>query len=372
MKVAFRCDASLDIGSGHVMRCLTLAGEIVRHGGTCHFICRELPGNLRSLVTAQGHAVTVLEQPAQTCALAGYEAWLGVPLAQDGAETAQALRDVGGADWLVADHYAISRPWEEHVAPCVSRIMVIDDLADRPHHCNLLLDQSLGRTAGDYDAFTDPRTVVLCGTRYALLRPEFAQLRDASLERRSSPVLHDILVTMGGVDRDNATGEVLESLAASSLASDISVTVVMGKTAPWLERVKEQASTLRFPCRVLCGVSTMAELMRDADLAVGAVGSTSWERCALGLPAIVAILAENQSNAARQLEQAGAIRLFKTRGQAVPGLAAHLEELATNPAALVTMSNSAANLVDGLGCTRVAEWILEGYSRHVTRELNDV
>jgi len=188
--------------------------------------------------------------------------------------------------------------------------MVIDDLADRPHDCDLLLDQSLGREAADYAGLLPPAATPLIGPGYALLRPEFARLRAASLARRERPVLRKLLVTMGGVDKDNATGRVLDALASCTLPDAVEITVVMGPQAPWLSEVRAQAAAMPVPTKVLVGVRDMAALMAESDLAIGGGGMTSIERCVLGLPTIIVIQAENQIRQAKDLERAGAAVIY--------------------------------------------------------------
>jgi UDP-2,4-diacetamido-2,4,6-trideoxy-beta-L-altropyranose hydrolase len=237
------------------------------------------------------------------------------------------------------------------------RLLVIDDLADRPHDCDLLLDQNLGRRAEEYRELLPPGAQTLIGPHYALLRPEFAALRAESLARREHPHLRHLLITMGGVDKDNATGAVLAALDDCNLPTDLRITVVLGPHAPWLAQVQARAAAMSRPTRVLAGVSNMARLMADADLAIGAAGSTSWERCCLGLPTILLVLAENQRLIAQSLAQAGlavtmvplALRHSLPRFFLDKGL----------PSLLLTQSVSGSSIVDGRGAGRVSSLLRE-------------
>ena len=141
--------------------------------------------------------------------------------------------------------------------------------------------------------------------------PEFAALRAYSLQRRARPQLRQLLITMGGVDKDNATGEVLTALRVCPLPADCQITVVMGTTAPWLSEVEQLARDMPWPTRVLVGVNDMARLMAESDLAIGAAGATSWERCCLGLPTAMFVLAENQKYAAWLLDREKLCGCFK-------------------------------------------------------------
>lgn len=308
MRAAFRADASVEIGTGHVMRCLTLADALHESGAECLFLCRQHNGHLLDLIAKRGHEAIALplheaDWPASDPGLPAHAHWLGTDWVTDAADSSEALagRYIG---WLVVDHYALDRRWEQAMRPHCRRLMVVDDLADRPHDCDLLLDQNLGRRAEDYRGLLPPEARTLIGPHYALLRPEFAALRTESLARREHPELGHLLVTMGGVDKDNATGAVLDALAGCDLPPDLRITVVLGPHAPFLAQVRARAETMPRPTRVLAGVGDMARLMADADLAIGAAGSTSWERCCLGLPTIQTVLAENQLMIADALAQA--------------------------------------------------------------------
>ena len=276
---AFRVDASLDIGTGHVMRCLTLAASLRERGADCCFICRQHPGNLLDLIREQGFEVHVLplelvnskKMTLGKKARPAHAHWLCADGTTDANQTLNLLRKTP-VDWLIVDHYALDVHWESALRPICRHLMVIDDLADRPHDCDLLLDQNLGRTAADYTGLVPAHCTILAGTKYALLRPEFATLRPYSLARRSPPRLKHLLITMGGVDKYNITGQVLEALKACRLPDDLRITVVMGPHAPSLEQVLNQVGQMLWKTEVLVNVRDMAKLMAESDLAIGAVG----------------------------------------------------------------------------------------------------
>lgn len=356
MRVCFRADASLQIGSGHVMRCLTLADALAANGADCRFICRDHPGNLVSLIRSKGYVVHVLPMlPAMSAPHAGlaHANWLGGSQQQD-ADACAALLAAWPADWLVVDHYGLDASWEKALAGFGRRIMVIDDLADRPHCCDVLLDQTLGRAASDYRELVPVACTLLCGSPYALLRPEFAALRYASLQRRETGRLQQILITMGGVDKDNVTCQVLQALSLCDLPQDCVLTVIMGETAPWLALVRQQAQHMAWPTRVLAGVNNMAQWMADSDLAIGAAGATAWERCCLGLPTLMMVLADNQRLVASRLAQAGAAASVTPVADTPGWLKAALAPLMAT-AALRRMSTAAAGITDGGGAGRVID-----------------
>jgi UDP-2,4-diacetamido-2,4,6-trideoxy-beta-L-altropyranose hydrolase len=354
MKVVFRTDASLQIGTGHVMRCLTLADALAAKGAQCEFICREHPGHLIAHIRGKGYTVHSLPMGSEADANLAHSKWLGATQAQD----AQACVPIVARlqpDWLVVDHYALDASWESVLAPQCRQVLVIDDLADRPHTCKLLLDQNFGRTAGDYRPLVPNDCTLLCGSSYALLRPEFVALRPYSLQRRAQPQLKQLLITMGGVDKDNITSQVLIALHNCPLPHDCEITVVMGATAPWLDKVQQQAQTMAWPTTVRVGVTNMAQLMADSDLAIGAAGATSWERCCLGLPTIILVLAENQLSVAQSLTSAGAAKLIELNENVIERLSAQLAQLVTALPELYFISAAASAIVDGLGVYAVSK-----------------
>lgn len=362
MKVAFRVDASLQMGSGHVMRCLTLANALRDLGAECHFLCREHLGHMLVNIRAAGHHIhpLVLAQDSATAQVKqgslAHAAWLGSSQLADAQHSIDALQGLQ-PDWLVVDHYALDVCWHKVLRPLCGRLMVIDDLADRNHDCDLLLDQTFGRNTADYKELVPVNCKMLCGSRFALLRPDFASHRLNSLARRANlPAVKQVLITMGGVDQANATAAVLNSLAEFAHATELQITVVMGAKAPWLETVRQQI--LQLPLlrvEVLVDRHDMASLMAMADLAIGAAGSTAWERCCLGLPSIMVVLADNQWAVAAGLQAAGAAQVIgcvdDIRGQ-LPDL---LAPLLSEPQLIKEMSAAAIRITDGLGVQAVIQ-----------------
>lgn len=360
MKIALRVDASLQIGTGHVMRCLTLADALKAQGADCHFISRAHPGHLLEVIDQRGYKVHRLAAPlihTQTVQEPAHAAWLGSTWQTDAADTATILAGLQ-PDWLVVDHYALDQRWEETLAPHYRKLLVIDDLADRAHNCDLLLDQNLGRQPAHYDQWVPAHCRVLTGPYYALLRPEFTALRAYSLQRRQAqPALRQLLITMGGVDQPNATGQVLQALKTCALPADCRITVVMGLTAPWLQNVQELAAQMPWPTDVVVNVSDMAQRMADSDLAIGAAGSTSWERCCLGLPTLMVVLADNQQEAAAHLQKAGAATCLEFTRLLHQDLHNQLPSLINHPVLRNQMSNCASAITTGLGTERIVSYM---------------
>jgi UDP-2,4-diacetamido-2,4,6-trideoxy-beta-L-altropyranose hydrolase len=358
MKTVFRADASTEIGTGHVMRCLTLAERLRTAGHVSHFICRDLPGNLVDFIEGCNFQVHLLPAPAPEVAgsaAAGappHAGWLGVSRDVDARDTADALQWLGAdIDWLVVDHYAIDALWETGLRPFATRIMAIDDVADRSHVCDLLLDQNLyrepelryrGKVGGDCR--------LLLGPRYALLREEFSAGRRYPGKRTGS--VGRILVFFGGADPENVTGKALDAIRSLQRA-DIQVDVIIGSSNPHREALERQCSHME---NMTCyfQVTNMAEFMDKADLALGGGGTTTWERCAMALPAVVISLARNQQTIAEAVASTGAITYLGPSAEvAVEDIRDALAEICSHPEKLQEQGRISGRLVDGRGAERV-------------------
>ena len=310
MKVIIRVDASLKMGTGHVMRCLTLAQVLKENGGDVEFICRKHEGNLIDKIHSSEFAVHELRlcEEIEFDNKLAHSHWLGATQQQDADDCIDILK-VEKTNWLIVDHYALDEQWQKKLKPYYKKIMVIDDLADRKHQCDILLDQNFGRSSKDYEILTLKSTKLLMGPKYALLRPEFEKLRQYSLDRRKKANFKSLLINMGGTDPDNITEKVIEKLQAANLPKNVIITIVMGKTAPHLQSVKRCASELPYYSEVKVDIDNMAEIMANADIAIGASGSTTWERCCLGVPTLQLITAYNQEFIAQKLDKINAIKL---------------------------------------------------------------
>ncbi len=365
MRIIFRTDASVQIGIGHVMRCITLADALKAKGGECKFICREHEGNLIEQIRQRGHVAVSLPIDLGNLAnhnvkergVLSHASWLGTDWTIDAAQT-KVIAGETEVDWLIVDHYALDIRWEQSLRSSCRKLMVIDDLADRKHDCDILLDQGLGSNAYSYDGIVPEGCNILIGPSYAMLRPEFADLRDFSLRRRLIPKLEHLLISMGGVDHADATGHILKSLIDCRLPKDISITVVMGSHAPWLEQVKLIATKMPYPTKVMVNVQNMAVLMANSDLAIGASGSTSWERCSLGLPSLIGVFGANQKSIANELVLAGAAKKFDRPTE----VTIMIKDLFNNLESLSNMSKYAAEVTDGCGTQRVVAQFLENGS----------
>lgn len=357
VKVVFRTDASIRIGTGHVMRCLTLANELTRQGHQCWFVCREHPGNLGDLIARQGHCLTLLSAPAnhpmqeKATASDDYELWLGVPWQEDARDTLDAISD-HKPDWLVVDHYALDARWERLVAGTVGKVMVIDDLANRHHECAVLLDQNVldSSVAARYKPLVDEGCALLLGPRYALLSPEYGTLAK-SLPKRDGCISR-VLIFVGGSDPHHLTERYLNALAAQEF-NHLSVDVVVGKNHPDLSNVQSLVEA-RSKTRLHSGLPSLAALMVRSDLMLGAGGSTNWERMCLGLNAIVISVAANQDYVNQQLLNKGLIHfLGKAEDVTLEAISSTLKHLIEASLENEARSCKLRSIVDGEGCKRV-------------------
>lgn len=363
-RIAFRVDASTDIGWGHVMRCLTLAQTLSSRLAECEFVCRRHSGHLVDRIERRGFRVHLLEtDPARLTtaddgSLPAHSSWLGTGWREDAEQTLAILARLT-FDWVVVDHYGLDARWHRLIRPATRNLLAIDDLADRRLDADWVLDQNLGRTPSDYDPWTLPGVRYLLGPRHALLRPEFAERRTASLERRLEPELSNLLVTLGGTDRLNFTPRIVRTVLEHPLSRLLHLTVVLGRQAPGLDAVRAMQERYSTRLTLKCEVEDMANLMTESDLCIGAAGSTAWERCCLGVPTLQVVIADNQRSIARALADVGA---------AITLEADRLEESlietlnALTPDALRRMSFAARDLCDGLGAERVADSMLRDRS----------
>jgi UDP-2,4-diacetamido-2,4,6-trideoxy-beta-L-altropyranose hydrolase len=338
--VIFRADATQAIGGGHVARCLALAEALTARGARCAFA---VSAESRATVPALGRfAGPVFDVPPETAPARESEAL--------------ARRFPEGADWLVVDHYERDAAFEQSCRSWARRILVIDDLADRPHDCDILLDQTSAARGAAYRSLVPPDCRLLVGPAYALLRPSFAQRR-----RFRSPRVADkigrVFVSFGAVDARDHCSMALAALGQAGLAA--SVDVVIGSAAPHRSNVERAAAAVGFPVAIHTDVADMAALMAQADLAIGAAGVTSWERCVLGLPSIVVVAANNQRLAATELRARGAaVVLGEGDRVSAPDMAAAVQSLAVDASRRKAMSAAALAACDGLGAGRVAAALL--------------
>lgn len=309
------------------MRCLTLADELTTHGWQCVFWTGpETAAAAPALVQAGYRIVQEWNEPATL---------------------------------LVVDHYGLDAVFETRCRAWAKKILVIDDLADRKHDCDILVDQTFGRSGGDYHTLVPAGCQILTGADYALLRTQFAEARPESLRGRAEGKLTRVIVSMGATNLHNITATVLEGLGGFRGAS-LMIDVVTGKNASHMDELRAEIQRLdnetQHEVSLHMGVTDMAALMARADLAIGAGGTTSWERCCLGVPSIVIELADNQKTIAANLAKAGAVlNLGNYENVSPAAIAEAVGCFSTASEKLVEMSVNAARICDGQGVQRLVE-----------------
>jgi len=354
------------------MRCITLANALRERGAECGFICRDNDGNTINIIQSQSFSVIVLRQQKlkklvvdqSDESIVAHAQWLGIDWSTDAEQTIAAIGSIV-YDWLIVDHYAIDYRWEEIIRRHVRRIMVIDDLADRRHDCDLLLDQNWfgDSTASRYKGLIPADCVALLGPAYALLRQEYAALR-VLMPPRDGKVKR-VLVFLGGSDPMNQTGKVMNALEQPDLAH-LLVDVVIGVNHPDPGGMVRKAAD-RPGTHVYSGLPSLAGFMARADLMISAGGSTSWERMCLGLPAIVISIADNQTGTNLALHAAGHINfLGEGRGLDSDMIAHAIRDCLQVPERLKAMSQQSQALVSGTGTDRVCGYLLKRRSKDMT------
>jgi UDP-2,4-diacetamido-2,4,6-trideoxy-beta-L-altropyranose hydrolase len=302
MNIVFRVDSSFDIGTGHIMRCLTLAEQLKKRHASVSFISRALPGNIISIIKEKGYLVFELSIESDFNNTSFYDYykknWL-----EDATETLEYIRNnINTIDLLVLDHYGLDYKWESVLYPDVNKLMVIDDLANREHKCDILLDQNFYLGFKDrYYSLVPEKCKLLLGPQYVLLREEFITLAD-SIKKRNGQI-NRILVFFGGTDPTNETEKALRAL--TNFGEKFQVDVIVGATNPNKNNIQafcEKHNNYHY----FTQVSNISEFMNQADLAIGAGGTTTWERCFFGLPSITIIVADNQKEATESVSSVGA------------------------------------------------------------------
>ena len=345
MRFAFRVDSSPKIGMGHIMRCLTLANGLRKSGFECYFICRDFAGNGVRHVKDSGFQLELLSNEGVVL----NSTWLGVPLQHDVNDTLRVM-SAKPVDWLVVDHYDIDKQWEAQVRsgfPAV-KVLVIDDLADRAHDCDVLVDQTYGRGSQEYQGLVPQDAKFCLGTDFALLRPQFKELKEryAEQEKSRDSICH-ILVTLGGGDNCQPVQVIGKALKKLAQDQSFSVTVITGNTP---EKLLADYKDLTGNVEFIGFSSDVENEMAKADFVIGAGGGTSWERCCMGLPTVVLTIADNQIEIARILNDKRAGISVDTN---VDEIASAAKTLLVDHSLRLEMSKNAARLCDGNGVARV-------------------
>jgi len=348
MDIVIRTDASIHIGSGHIMRCLVLANELVKQGHIVCFACRPQSGDLIDFIRNKGFLVKELVTPVDwqiPQGSADYAAWLQVPWQKDADSF---IEQIDYVDLIIVDHYGINAEWEVFTKKHFDcKIFAIDDLL-REHQADIILDQTLLRDPIEYEMLSGG-AIALTGCNFALLNPSFRHYREQVSKPQSRPIRPKVLVSMGGIDQPNATLSTLQALSKITAERPF-VTVLLSPKAPHYGAVLAFCSLHSDWITHVDFIDNMAELMLEQHIAIGAPGTTSWERACLGLPSIIVPLAENQKTISENLVKVGAairVNLNEINSR----LVLEYNALLTHWASIREVS---LGLCDGLGVFRVA------------------
>jgi UDP-2,4-diacetamido-2,4,6-trideoxy-beta-L-altropyranose hydrolase len=349
LKIAIRVDASNEIGTGHFMRCLTLADALKQRRAEIHFLSRNLPEHFKAMLMERKHLLSplvgILSRANDTTLT--HSRWLGTTQEIDAEESLEALADQA-VDWLIVDHYGLDARWESALRQTARNILVIDDLADRLHDCDVLLDQNLyANLDTPYRARLPEHSRLLLGPRYALVRDDFRRLHE-DLKPRTGPVKR--LLVFFGADPDNYTSrtvEVLRDLGSQELHVDVAI----GAQHPYRAQIQAACDEHHFALHVQ--TSRMAQLMAAADLAIGAGGSATWERCCVGVPTFAICTADNQVRQVADAASAGLLYAPNLTGDLTLAIKRHISAVIENASLRHCISRNGMDTVDGLGALRV-------------------
>lgn len=373
--ILFRCDASHSIGTGHVMRCCTLARELQKRGGEILFLCRRQPGNLLSLLGSEFRVAALPEREFhgdfssrgspddQFDCRSGLKS---LDQEQDVVDCLDALNRLGlrQASWLVVDHYSLDIEWETRMieglkknGPLanVPRVLVLDDLANKKHYCDILLNMCFGAQHSDYNLLLPSRALRLIGPAFALLREEFRLLRAVSLRRRNRANLASILISMGGMDTNQLTEPILDALCEMYAFRSFSVVIMLSSRAPHVERLKQKILKLPFKCDIITDSIQVAKIMCDSDIAITAGGLTSYELAAMGVPMLLIPASEIEQKSAEAIAQYASCKILALhRGFMRSEIQSHIANCVTALLEMQTQAVSHFAEIDGSGTLRVA------------------
>lgn len=357
--IVFRADASTVLATGHIMRCLTLAQALQRVfiNARIIFICNKLPVNLSEKIAESRFELITLpfdidSKSWQQLDDANASISQLLPLLSPKEKICTPLIDL-----LIIDHYLIDFQWQKKLNKYCKKLLVIDDLANRKHQADFLLDQTLARKPEDYRSLVPPYCQLLLGQHFMLLRDEFSQLiHKAKTKRNNTKTINNILVNLGGVDSNNVSATVIRALIDyqdKSTQDNVSVEVVMTSHSPHLAKIQNEVAHIHW-IKVIVDCDDMARKMLAADLAIGACGATAWERCCLGLPTLAIVLADNQKVVCENLAHKGAIINLGDFAQLTTAAISNaLDVFKNQPEIYSTMVDNCFTCCDGLGVKNV-------------------
>ncbi len=293
------------MGIGHLVRCLTLADAFTERGLVCHFLCKDHPGMAKNLIERKGHIFYILKLDDSFEGGSKYENWIGSSQKKDASLCLRYMNNQS-VSILVVDHYGLDQYWESRLAPYVGYIIAIDDLVNRAHYCDVLVDATYGRIGEDYNNLCGEKTKLLMGSEYCFLRAGFSQLREqAKNKRERTTCITRILINFGGTDPQGYGVTTLNILINNNIKVDIDI--VVGSSCLSLSEL-ENISNNNKNIALHVDTEEVALIMYQSDFTIGSLGGSSWERCCLGLPSLTVMAAGNQQCIAEVLAVSGATK----------------------------------------------------------------
>jgi UDP-2,4-diacetamido-2,4,6-trideoxy-beta-L-altropyranose hydrolase len=328
--ILFRVDSSVTLGTGHVMRCLALADWLTEQGNTIFFLCKSLAGNIAQLILDKGYPVQWIDGDDS-----------------DGIEVIRSLSTEKKWDWMIVDHYELDYRWESQVRSFVEKIMVIDDLANRCHDCDVLLDQNYFEKMSErYHQLISRDCITLLGPYYALLRKEF--FAESQKLRSRDGIVRRLLVSFGGSDPTDEIGKTLDALSTLDVLKKNAIIVdIIAGGANWHQAEIKKRCEVQSNYNYYGHTSHMAQMMQQADLMIGAGGTTTWERCYMGLPSLTIVVADNQIETTQAVAKVGAtINLGWHEEVTAASLAKNLTAVLPNRELLQKVSRQARKFIE--------------------------
>lgn len=357
--IVFRVDANSEIATGHFMRCLSIADALYRHNFKILFIAQTLSDSLLGILKDRGYKFVAIN----TLSGMGIHSfkkeinniWSQQAQEKDAKETIKILNQKI-CKMMFVDHYFLSQPWEKTIRPYAEKLIVIDDLADRIHHCDILMDDNLmPGMKNRYEGMVDGECRLLLGPQFSVFREEFLRYRDIGI-KRNKPA-KNILISFGGVDADNLTEFVIKSLLFTGI-EDKKIEVVMGGSNPNARRIRNQYIHKNINFHVQ--TDKMALLMANADLAIGAAGHTAYEYAAMSLPSILIPMSALQASFSKEMDAYGATITFDLKeSSSLEGVGDFIDQIADDVVALERMSQASRGLIDGCGVERLTNILID-------------
>jgi UDP-2,4-diacetamido-2,4,6-trideoxy-beta-L-altropyranose hydrolase len=363
-RLFIRVDANSKTGSGHLLRCLRLADALKSRFEGVVLFTRDRSPQFSKWIEAFGFDEVLLSKAPSGQGTYPHSEWLQCEEIDDAKECVEiALTQYGasGGDTFLVDHYALGAPWEEHCRKITKTVIAIDDLADRPHACDVLIDQNYYSDQEQrYVDLVPPATRALLGPQFAILSEDLISMgrtvRTAlprlALDKRGSEKLR-LLLFFGGVDSMNATGAVLEHLIANDLLLFFDTRALIGEANPHRSLIRDLA--LKHEVQVLDAPIDFPKALSETDLFIGAGGTTTWERLYLGVPSVVVTIADNQVSTAQDLAADGyQIYAGSFEGKMWKrGLSAGVRRYLEDSSWVKESVEKSRKLVDGNGTSRI-------------------